>query len=690
MAPSKKRSRNRAQSRDLYREKDQDHNHEHGGRHRGRNQCSGRKGHHKHHGRGQCEREGHHEREHYDGGNRQSPSHGSVSPRETPEVFQYQPLDSKVNTIRLLELEPINDQQMLSCRLTHMPCLNTPVYEALSYTWGSPDDPISTILLNGMPFTIRKNLYDALLALRKEHEPRVLWADAICIDQSKLDERKQQVQFMDSIYSRAATVLIWLGGANQLIQTTFKSGLASLTESDMRIYCSWVCGHDYWTRLWIIQELTLSQTLRICIGRHSEKWETFLESLSQYVERLLNSSSPNRRGCSELQAQIQVIKTLDQKRRGRWEDTSCLEKLLEDFQYAKCEKPIDKIYGLLGLAYDCEDGIIEADYTKSTFDLYVEVMGKFNRIRPASLGGRSTAYDRSMRIVFYSRLVSSILSPVCPPVDTGTRILAIAAVAGKILNLGPKHVEVYKTVKELKKWRSTHNTHYPDLTSHSKIRKICEAYERFLYKNVSWLSTKVFAIYPDKMYSRAKSPTPRRSTRSDTHQRDLSDTQSVSDFSWDSNEAHWLSKNLENIAAFHGYSDQRSSSHPVSWGTGRNRTPSRRSLLDTLFSPSPPTKRPSETVSSPCLFLGSNFLLGSVPANAKEGDIICQFWNTDVTALVRRRQGSSPYQVVGKVHLSTGYIEHGRAVFRERLQPQDGAKTIAIEMDLRTLSRLTC
>jgi hypothetical protein len=310
-----------------------------------------------HHDRDQRSgRERHHLKERHVNSKHQSPSRDSVPhhPRQSPGVFQYEPLHPSDDSIRLLELEPADKQQPLSCRLIHVPFLNRPVYEALSYTWGPPE-PTNSILINGTPMAIRQNLHDAFLALRNEHEPRVLWADAICIDQSSLEERERQVQFMDSIYQRAATVLIWLGGADGMTQTAFKSGLASLKENDRREYCSWVCHHSYWTRLWIIQEVTLSRELRVCIGRSSEKWETFLENLSQHVERY-----------EDMRHQISVIKNLDQKRKSRYSEKSCLEKLLEDSQYAKCQEPRDKIYGLLGLANDCIDGsITKADGFKN-------------------------------------------------------------------------------------------------------------------------------------------------------------------------------------------------------------------------------------------------------------------------------------------------------------------------------------
>jgi hypothetical protein len=39
----------------------------------------------------------------------------------------------------------------------------------------------------------------------------LLWVDAICIDQSNIEERNHQVKLMDLIYKNAKIVFMWLG-----------------------------------------------------------------------------------------------------------------------------------------------------------------------------------------------------------------------------------------------------------------------------------------------------------------------------------------------------------------------------------------------------------------------------------------------------------------------------------------------
>lgn len=85
-----------------------------------------------------------------------------------------------------------------------------PDYEALSYTWGEGDADLP-IVLNGRPFLIRKNLHAALVKLRYSGQPRLIWADALCINQEDEVEKNHPVWQMSAIYTRARAVVVWLG-----------------------------------------------------------------------------------------------------------------------------------------------------------------------------------------------------------------------------------------------------------------------------------------------------------------------------------------------------------------------------------------------------------------------------------------------------------------------------------------------
>lgn len=129
-------------------------------------------------------------------------------------VYQYSRMQSEEMQFRLLHLKPSSiTESIIECHLEQL-SLNesTPPYEALSYTWGTTKRKES-ILLDHYPFEVTPNLYLALQNFRHVKETRLLWVDAICIDQDSIEERNHQVQNMRAIYQQAIQVLVWLGPA---------------------------------------------------------------------------------------------------------------------------------------------------------------------------------------------------------------------------------------------------------------------------------------------------------------------------------------------------------------------------------------------------------------------------------------------------------------------------------------------
>jgi len=155
----------------------------------------------------------------------------------TPGRYQYSPLPSGSGaesddfTIRLLHLLPSADPESpLRCHLieTSIPIMKgakpPPVrYHALSYTWGDPVFPATLQVVErtdqgGQALSnrvairnITENLHSALQSLRKPDEELVLWVDAVCINQSDVAERNNQVTNMPKTYSHASSVIVWLG-----------------------------------------------------------------------------------------------------------------------------------------------------------------------------------------------------------------------------------------------------------------------------------------------------------------------------------------------------------------------------------------------------------------------------------------------------------------------------------------------
>ena len=133
------------------------------------------------------------------------PSDGGAIPHGTEEVhpqqpqepfiqnlerFQYESLDQSRPCIRLLRLlGEWEKPEVPACEIFHVndwpPNATQHSYEALSYSWGSPNKN-RTASVNGKALVITENLYWALYHLRIGDQSRTLWIDAICIDQSNL------------------------------------------------------------------------------------------------------------------------------------------------------------------------------------------------------------------------------------------------------------------------------------------------------------------------------------------------------------------------------------------------------------------------------------------------------------------------------------------------------------------------
>jgi len=119
-------------------------------------------------------------------------------------------------SIRLLRLLPCPDEDSrIECTLVPY-CLldsaSTHPFEALSYVWGSREN-LQRILVNDFECEVGENLHAALLHLRDRFIERVIWVDAICINQEDTTEKGYQVQSMAKIYAKASRVLVWLGSA---------------------------------------------------------------------------------------------------------------------------------------------------------------------------------------------------------------------------------------------------------------------------------------------------------------------------------------------------------------------------------------------------------------------------------------------------------------------------------------------
>lgn len=149
---------------------------------------------------------------------------------------------------RLLRLAPASrTNDNLSGKLQHASLDDNHIYEALSYEWGNPKKTHIFSLDNGSTIYITESLHHALRDIRHEspsQADRVVWADAICINQDDTGEREQQVTMMGSIYRKAKRVITYIGpeSDNSSLGIEFASYLrqyvVSSLESNAKSYAS--------------------------------------------------------------------------------------------------------------------------------------------------------------------------------------------------------------------------------------------------------------------------------------------------------------------------------------------------------------------------------------------------------------------------------------------------------------------
>ncbi|CAO2651715.1 Nn.00g042850.m01.CDS01 [Neocucurbitaria sp. VM-36] len=129
-------------------------------------------------------------------------------------AYGYTPLKSSESDIRVARLQPgaFDDDLRISFQNGSLKELG-PDYEALSYVWGPMEDPSHVEVEDNYLFiiSIRRNLDIALRHLWWPHDVRIVWVDALCIDQQSNIEKSRQDSLMGEIYSSASCVLIWLG-----------------------------------------------------------------------------------------------------------------------------------------------------------------------------------------------------------------------------------------------------------------------------------------------------------------------------------------------------------------------------------------------------------------------------------------------------------------------------------------------
>ncbi|ENH67416.1 Heterokaryon incompatibility protein 6, OR allele [Fusarium oxysporum f. sp. cubense race 1] len=272
--------------------------------------------------------------------------------KETSGIYYPLPEDS---TFRLLEILA-GDGDVVQCKL-HVCSLqeNETAYEALSYTWGKPDasgDRKIDIMCNGTSHTmvISGSLHIALRELRRNNNSRVIWADAICINQEDAKERGQQVALMGQIFSGAWQVVVWLGEESDRYGQSTVHRANTDDGEDSRSAMMQLFRRRWFSRIWVLQEAVLARHALVQVGLYQIPWEWVGLAAAIVVHKPELSPSGHGRDMiptGAMNSYLMYRLSISQKCFPRLEFS--FAQLLQVSRHFQSTEPKDKIYGLLGI-----------------------------------------------------------------------------------------------------------------------------------------------------------------------------------------------------------------------------------------------------------------------------------------------------------------------------------------------------
>jgi Heterokaryon incompatibility protein (HET) len=367
--------------------------------------------------------------------------------------YSLMPIDSSKHEIRLIEILPSNgnpestapipqgskpsDEPLrprVRCRMKRICLDDSPVYPALSYSWGDANDK-RQIVLNDMEVSVNASLESALYHLRHRSATITLWADALCINQSDNGEKTEQVQQMKRIYQDASHVIVWLGPRGEDSDVAFdvmnqigkkacdlgfwdiprkswlqpehrsnESGpyarLHKFIEEEISLdhpfeAIARLTKRPWWYRVWVMQEFVLAKDIFLACGFSNIAYPHFAAAIISFITGRLKimvkvqpedwtdlikgpklrnfiTNSMNSRPSNMIGA-----------RRVYHADPGSHETLIQlllransvssslDNLHATNHR--DKIFGMLGLASDTDQLDIRPDYSKSCQAVYTDV-----------------------------------------------------------------------------------------------------------------------------------------------------------------------------------------------------------------------------------------------------------------------------------------------------------------------------
>ncbi|KAF2662627.1 HET-domain-containing protein [Lophiostoma macrostomum CBS 122681] len=313
----------------------------------------------------------------------------------------YSPLGE--GQIRLLRLHPGQSQDVVNTTLLAVDLAEAPPYEALSYAWGSFQER-SSLLIDGNPVEIHSGLFDAIHTLRSPTSERLIWADAICINQYDMEERNHQVKIMSEIYHSAKSVTVYLGKSSgrteegmQALQFFLdaRSPLEhppweSSTTLEVELGLMDIIGRPWFERIWTVQEATLARHTTFVCGDHQVAYRVDLRTMRSIVFRIKSSATSPYFSTSTDEMRrldwsplLMILET--QLRQAARREGVVLRRnhldLAFDFRQRISTDPRDKYYAIFGIVENDQGGnlVLQPDYSTRLEELHRSFTAEIQR-----------------------------------------------------------------------------------------------------------------------------------------------------------------------------------------------------------------------------------------------------------------------------------------------------------------------
>jgi hypothetical protein len=221
----------------------------------------------------------------------------------------------------ILDLESAEQQTLafehdhnIKCTFSLATLDNVPYYEARSYVWGELQGS-RTILLEGHEFLVTRSLHTALHHMRLKLEERIIWIDALCIDQGSTEERSSQAEHIHSIFTLATMVIVFLGelwdgcniamdyitllGSDINLHLDPSLGLHALRHDInanlplLQIYLPRFFGSLWFDRTWTVQEFAFARAAQFRRGDYHLDGQSF-KTMFRITSRILRTAGIRR------------------------------------------------------------------------------------------------------------------------------------------------------------------------------------------------------------------------------------------------------------------------------------------------------------------------------------------------------------------------------------------------------------